>query len=136
MPPAAFPVIQTEPVADGSVCKKSCEGCAVRSDAPPACCLRPAGRRPFESQPPRKNPARHTAHGIFGAGGGTRTHTMSPSADFESATSTIPSHRHIVRKPTQAPKLCVYHTSINRKFQDGISAFVPRKFIFTLPVRT
>jgi hypothetical protein len=29
-----------------------------------------------------------------GAGGGTRTHTMSPSADFESATSTIPSHRH------------------------------------------
>ena len=30
-----------------------------------------------------------------GAGGGTRTHTMSPSADFESATSTIPSHRHI-----------------------------------------
>ena len=24
----------------------------------------------------------------YGAGGGTRTHTMSPSADFESATST------------------------------------------------
>ena len=33
-----------------------------------------------------------------GAGGGTRTHTMSPSADFESATSTIPSHRHAVEK--------------------------------------
>ena len=32
-----------------------------------------------------------------GAGGGTRTHTMSPSADFESATSTIPSHRLIVK---------------------------------------
>ena len=32
-----------------------------------------------------------------GAGGGTRTHTMSPSADFESATSTIPSHRPILR---------------------------------------
>ena len=28
-----------------------------------------------------------------GAGGGTRTHTESPPADFESATSTIPSHR-------------------------------------------
>ena len=26
--------------------------------------------------------------GCYGAGGGTRTHTMSPSADFESATST------------------------------------------------
>ena len=25
---------------------------------------------------------------LFGAGGGTRTHMMSPSADFESATST------------------------------------------------
>ena len=33
-----------------------------------------------------------------GAGGGTRTHTMSPSADFESATSTIPSHRHILSR--------------------------------------
>ena len=33
-----------------------------------------------------------------GAGGGTRTHTVSPPADFESATSTIPSHRHIVEK--------------------------------------
>ena len=31
----------------------------------------------------------------YGAGGGTRTHTMLPSADFESATSTIPSHRHL-----------------------------------------
>ena len=30
---------------------------------------------------------------IAGAGGGTRTHTLSPAADFESATSTIPSHR-------------------------------------------
>ena len=32
-----------------------------------------------------------------GAGGGTRTHTVSPPADFESATSTIPSHRPILR---------------------------------------
>ncbi len=31
-----------------------------------------------------------------GAGGGTRTHTESPPADFESATSTIPSHRRIM----------------------------------------
>ena len=29
----------------------------------------------------------------FGAGGGTRTHTVSPPTDFESVTSTIPSHR-------------------------------------------
>ena len=35
---------------------------------------------------------------LHGAGGGTRTHTMSPSADFESATSTIPSHRRAVAK--------------------------------------
>ena len=35
---------------------------------------------------------------LHGAGGGTRTHTMSPSADFESATSTIPSHRRTVAK--------------------------------------
>ena len=33
-----------------------------------------------------------------GAGGGTRTHTLSPAADFESATSTIPSHRHVLEK--------------------------------------
>ena len=33
-----------------------------------------------------------------GAGGGTRTHTVSPQADFESATSTIPSHRHILSR--------------------------------------
>ena len=32
----------------------------------------------------------------YGAGGGTRTHTESPPADFESATSTIPSHRRIM----------------------------------------
>ena len=30
-----------------------------------------------------------------GAGGGTRTHTVSPPTDFESVTSTIPSHRHL-----------------------------------------
>ena len=38
--------------------------------------------------PKRKNPVISG-----GAGGGTRTHTESPPADFESATSTIPSHR-------------------------------------------
>ena len=36
-----------------------------------------------------------------GAGGGTRTHTESPPADFESATSTIPSHRHILSRNSQ-----------------------------------
>ena len=35
---------------------------------------------------------------LFGTGGGARTHTVSPPADFESATSTIPSHRHTVEK--------------------------------------
>ena len=39
---------------------------------------------------------------FYGAGGGTRTHTMLPPTDFESVTSTIPSHRreieYIIRK--------------------------------------
>ena len=35
---------------------------------------------------------------VDGAGGGIRTHTESPPADFESATSTIPSHRHILSR--------------------------------------
>ena len=39
----------------------------------------------------------------FGAGGGTRTHTMSPPTDFESVTSTIPSHRHIGLHHITAP---------------------------------
>ena len=44
--------------------------------------------------------------GCYGAGGGTRTHTMSPSADFESATSTnsiTPASYgfSLYRKPTQ-----------------------------------
>ena len=30
----------------------------------------------------------------FGAGDRTRTGTLSPAVDFESTTSTIPSHRH------------------------------------------
>jgi hypothetical protein len=38
---------------------------------------------------------------VDGAGGGTRTHTVSPPADFESATSTIPSHRHILSRNSQ-----------------------------------
>ena len=53
-------------------------------------CFAPTRRsgRAFEShsitqkQPPPKGTA------AFGAGGGTRTHTMSPSTDFESVTST------------------------------------------------
>ena len=39
---------------------------------------------------------------FYGAGGGTRTHTVLPPTDFESVTSTIPSHRreieYIIRK--------------------------------------
>ena len=43
--------------------------------------------RAFESHSMQK---RHgpVGHASFGAGGGTRTHTMSPSTDFESVTST------------------------------------------------
>ena len=32
---------------------------------------------------------------VFGAGGRTRTGTLSPAVDFESTTSTIPSHRQV-----------------------------------------
>ena len=32
---------------------------------------------------------------FFGAGGRTRTGTLSPAVDFESTTSTIPSHRQV-----------------------------------------
>ena len=36
---------------------------------------------------------------IFGAGGGTRTHTVSLPKDFESSSSTIPTHRRMnIRK--------------------------------------
>ena len=48
------------------------------------------GSRPPQiqkSRPAKGQPA------FFGAGGGTRTHTVSPPTDFESVTSTIPSHR-------------------------------------------
>ena len=34
---------------------------------------------------------------LFGAGGGTRTHTVSLPTDFESVTSAIPSHRPITK---------------------------------------
>mgnify|MGYP000039055743 CR=1 FL=1 len=36
--------------------------------------------------------------GIRNAGDGGRTHTVSPPTDFESVTSTIPSHRHILSR--------------------------------------
>ena len=52
-----------------------------------------------------------------GAGGGTRTHTESPPADFESATSTIPSHRLVLQNSLvgenfgeTAGKSCFYDT--------------------------
>ena len=53
----------------------------------------------------------------YGAGGGTRTHTESPPADFESATSTIPSHRLVLQNSLvgenfgeTAGKSCFYDT--------------------------
>ncbi len=50
---------------------------------------------------------------MIGAGGGTRTHTMSPSADFESATSTIPSHRRDDKEYiTYAAKIQVFFAVI------------------------
>lgn len=50
-----------------------------------------------------------------GAGGGTRTHTELPPADFESATSTIPSHRHILSRNSQ--------NSHRREQGDNLCAF-------------
>ena len=35
---------------------------------------------------------------VIGADGGTRTHTMLPPGDFESPASTIPPHRHGLRR--------------------------------------
>ncbi len=46
----------------------------------------------------------------YGAGGGTRTHTMSPPTDFESVTSTIPSHREIIYQGI------IYHLFENSKY--------------------
>ena len=44
--------------------------------------------------PKKKPPARGGFS--FGAGGGTRTHTVSLPTDFESVTSAIPSHRRVI----------------------------------------
>ena len=57
--------------------------------------------------PKRDNP-------FYGAGGGTRTHTMSPPKDFESSSSTIPTHR-------QGDINTLAHTSlkIRRDMQEG-----------------
>ena len=47
------------------------------------------------------------------AGGGTRTHTVLPPTDFESVTSTIPSHRQV--------NLSIYHSvSKSKKNITGI----------------
>ena len=44
-----------------------------------------------------KNKSRESKYsfGFYGAGGRTRTGTLSPAVDFESTTSTIPSHRQV-----------------------------------------
>ena len=57
--------------------------------------------------PERDNP-------FYGAGGGTRTHTMSPPKDFESSSSTIPTHR-------QGDINTLKHTSLKtrRDMQEG-----------------
>ena len=56
--------------------------------------LRPDSHLRFESD--RQSQKADTQMGIcfFGAGDRTRTGTLSPAVDFESTTSTIPSHRH------------------------------------------
>ena len=63
--------------------------------------------------------AKNSGHPIrdnpnFGAGGGTRTHTMSPPKDFESSSSTIPTHR-------QGDINTLTHTSLRfrRDMQEG-----------------
>ena len=79
-----------------------------RGGARPAVCGRPPrvakrSQRFAKSPRVRAPKARNKQHPrwgrcLFGTGGGARTHTVSPPADFESATSTIPSHRHTVEK--------------------------------------
>lgn len=84
--------------------------------------------------PPASSPVRHNqtqrhplGASVFGAGGGTRTHTESPPADFESATSTIPSHRHVTRLlyriffPNARQKLRP-RRGRNLVFQNGLTA--------------
>ena len=57
----------------------------------------------------------------YGAGGGTRTHTMSPPTDFESVTSTIPSHRQFCYLHI------IYHLDQNSKHILPIhNIFIPR----------
>ena len=67
----------------------------------------PAPNKNKTDHPERDNP-------FYGAGGGTRTHTMSPPKDFESSSSTIPTHR-------QGDINTLKHTSpkIRRDMQEG-----------------
>ena len=67
----------------------------------------PAPNKNKTDHPERDNP-------FYGAGGGTRTHTMSPPKDFESSSSTIPTHR-------QGDINTLEHTSlkIRRDMQEG-----------------
>ena len=51
--------------------------------------------------------------GFIPAGGGTRTHTPSRTADFESASSAIPTRRHLICKicrPAAACRQILYHS--------------------------
>ena len=50
----------------------------------------------FESVTAQKISRPHWGRDIFGAGDRTRTGTLSPAVDFESTTSTIPSHRQVI----------------------------------------
>ena len=67
----------------------------------------PAPNKNKTDHPERDNP-------FYGAGGGTRTHTMSPPKDFESSSSTIPTHR-------QGDINTLKHTSLKtrRDMQEG-----------------
>ena len=68
--------------------------------------LSPSPHKNKTDHPKRDNP-------FYGAGGGTRTHTMSPPKDFESSSSTIPTHRQVINT--------LKHTSLKtrRDMQEG-----------------
>ena len=55
--------------------------------------LSPDGFSSLPAPPKQKDRTRRSFR--FGAGGGTRTHTVSLPTDFESVTSAIPSHRRL-----------------------------------------
>ena len=105
---------------------------ALRAAASGGCAptLPPAGGRRtrwlLHSTNNSKIPAAQKGSGGFGAGGGTRTHTLSPGTDFESVTSTIPSHRRICK--SSFILRCFHHTGEYTIYMFKQYITSPRKF--------